>query len=46
MDLVLAQEELLQGVHCDVWIDKNRNPFINNSFFSSKSDCVPLGTAI
>lgn len=26
--LVLAQEELFQGVHCDVWMDKNRNPLM------------------
>ncbi|MDH6364707.1 prophage antirepressor-like protein [Enterococcus sp. PF1-24] len=27
-NLVLAQEELFQGIHCDVWVDKNRNPFM------------------
>lgn len=28
MNLVLAQEELFQGIHCDVWMDGNRNPFM------------------
>lgn len=28
MDLVLAQEELFQGIHCDVWMDSNRNPYM------------------
>ncbi|EGO9051638.1 transcriptional regulator [Enterococcus faecalis] len=26
--LILAQEELFQGVHCDIWRDSNRNPFM------------------
>lgn len=28
MNLVLAQEELFQGVNCDVWMDKDRNPYM------------------
>jgi len=28
MDLVLAQEELFQGINCDVWMDSNRKPFM------------------
>ncbi|MHC5373111.1 BRO family protein [Enterococcus sp. LJL120] len=27
-DLVLAQEELFQGIHCDLWMDKKRNPYM------------------
>lgn len=27
--LVLAQEELFQGIQCDLWIDKDRNPFMS-----------------
>lgn len=27
-DLVLAQEELFQGIHCDLWMDSKRNPFM------------------
>lgn len=26
--LVLAQEELFQGIQCDLWMDKDRNPFM------------------
>jgi len=26
--LVLAKEELFQGIHCDLWMDKDRNPFM------------------
>lgn len=26
--LVLAQEELFQGIRCDLWIDSKRNPFM------------------
>lgn len=26
--LVLAQEELFQSVRCDIWMDRNRNPFM------------------
>ncbi|EKK0978277.1 hypothetical protein PKB71_001605 [Enterococcus faecalis] len=28
MDLVLAQEELFQGIHCDLWMDNNKNPYM------------------
>ena len=28
MDLVLAQEELFQGIHCDLWMDSNKNPYM------------------
>ncbi|MGM0338696.1 BRO family protein [Enterococcus sp. AZ007] len=27
-ELVLAQEELFQGIHCDLWMDSKRNPFM------------------
>ena len=29
MDLVLAQEELFQGIHCDLWMDNNKNPYMS-----------------
>ncbi|MGX2945878.1 BRO family protein [Enterococcus alishanensis] len=28
-ELVLAQEELFQGIHCDLWMDSKRNPFMS-----------------
>lgn len=28
-NLVLAQEELFQGIHCDLWMDSKRNPFMS-----------------
>lgn len=28
MDLVLAQEELFQGIHCDLWMDSNKKPYM------------------
>lgn len=27
-DLVLAKEKLFQGIHCDLWMDSKRNPFM------------------
>lgn len=27
-NLVLAKEELFHGIHCDLWMDKDRNPFM------------------
>lgn len=27
-NLVLAKEELFQSIHCDLWMDKDRNPFM------------------
>lgn len=27
-ELVLAQEDLFQGIHCDLWMDNKRNPFM------------------
>lgn len=28
MNLVLAQEELFQGIHCDLWMDGKKNPYM------------------
>lgn len=28
MNLVLAQEELFQGIHCDLWMDSKKNPYM------------------
>lgn len=28
-NLVLAKEELFQGIHCDLWMGKDRNPFMS-----------------
>lgn len=28
-NLVLAQEELFQGIHCDLWMDSKRHPFMS-----------------
>lgn len=28
-ELVLAQEELFQGIHCDLWMDSKRHPFMS-----------------
>lgn len=28
INLLLAQEELFQGIHCDVWMDSKKNPYM------------------